>query len=267
MQSTSLHFPSTPVSQRKLGFSDNPYRPANSSPLASPSTPKISPVAARRRNQFKTRTPSTPISSSSRTYFNARAVGSSGGPVFGSGGSVATPTAEDPQKTFLRQKFKAKCLERATKAREKAIKGRRYHNETSSDGFDESMDDDDEEDDDSIMQDELFRRIMSNVNRRDKHSFRTSYAHDVGSSFDPDMEDVGEWEHELSSTSTRPQHPPGLLTPVDLDDEELEAYAEECSRRAVLADFEDIPQEELFSLSDLEELGMTGDEDVDMMQS
>jgi hypothetical protein len=36
------------------------------------------------------------------------------------------------------------------------------------------------------------------------------------------------------------------LTPVALADEELEAYAEECARRAALADFEDIPVEELF---------------------
>ena len=39
------------------------------------------------------------------------------------------------------------------------------------------------------------------------------------------------------------------LTPIDLDDEELAAYAEEC---AALADFDDIP-EELFSWSDFEE--------------
>ena len=40
------------------------------------------------------------------------------------------------------------------------------------------------------------------------------------------------------------------LTPIDLDDEELAAYAEEC---AALADFDDIPEEELFSWSDFEE--------------
>ena len=42
------------------------------------------------------------------------------------------------------------------------------------------------------------------------------------------------------------------LTPVDLDDEELAAYAEEC---AALADFDDIPEEELFNWSDFEEPG------------
>lgn len=43
------------------------------------------------------------------------------------------------------------------------------------------------------------------------------------------------------------------LTPIDLDDEELEAYAEECAQKAALADFDDIPEEELFSWSDFEE--------------
>ena len=42
------------------------------------------------------------------------------------------------------------------------------------------------------------------------------------------------------------------LTPIDLDDEELEAYAEECAQRAALAEFDDIP-EELFNWSDFEE--------------
>ena len=55
---------------------------------------------------------------------------------------------------------------------------------------------------------------------------------------------------------------PQDMTPVDLDDEEIWFYAEECANRAVLADFEDIPEEELFSFSDVEEVGP--DEDVEM---
>lgn len=35
---------------------------------------------------------------------------------------------------------------------------------------------------------------MSNFRHKEKHSYRLSYAQEVGSSFDPDMEDVGEWE-------------------------------------------------------------------------
>ena len=43
---------------------------------------------------------------------------------------------------------------------------------------------------------------MQNVKRKTYHSYRLSYAHEVGSSFDPDMEDVGGWEHELRGTTT-----------------------------------------------------------------
>lgn len=76
----------------------------------------------------------------------------------GGGGSQLTPVAEDPAKAFLREKFKARCFERAARARAKAIRGKRYLSEPSSDGFDEAMDedDDDEDDDDSIMHDEAF---------------------------------------------------------------------------------------------------------------
>ncbi|KAG6910711.1 hypothetical protein DXG01_008241 [Tephrocybe rancida] len=228
-------------------------------------------MPTRRRLQFKSKSPSTPVASSSRTH--ARVISSSGGSVFGSGG---TPTPLDPQKTFLREKFKARCFERAAKARDKAIKGKRYLSEASSDGFDESMDDDDEEDDDDIMQDELFRRIMSNANRKARHKFRISYADEVGSSFDPDMDNADEWEHELAASGSAPGRSPldvsqdtDELTPVDLDDEELEAYAEECAQRAAVADFEDIPENELFSLSDVEDFLDTGnaygDGDVEMM--
>jgi hypothetical protein len=54
-----------------------------------------------------------------------------------------------------------------------------------------------------------------------------------------------------TTTTTTTKSPQGEeLTPIDLDDEELAAYAEEC---AALADFDDIPEEELFSWSDFEE--------------
>ena len=73
-------------------------------------------------------------------------------------GGVASPSVEDPQKSFLREKFKARCLERAVRAREKAIRGKRYASNASSDYFDDAMDDDEEEDDDDIMQDEVTFR-------------------------------------------------------------------------------------------------------------
>ena len=152
--------PSTPPSARYLQLGHN-YRPMNSSPLASPSTPESSLVAARRRTQYKHRTPSTPIPSSSHTLINARAINSSGGSVFASGGTRDLDL--DPQKSFLREKFKARCFERAAKARERAIKCKRYQSEASSDGYDEAMDEDDEEDDEDIMHDEVRLALPSIV--------------------------------------------------------------------------------------------------------
>jgi len=54
----------------------------------------------------------------------------------------------------MRDKFRARCLERAVKAREKAIKGRRYvlHHPSSDD---QPMYDDESEDEEDIMQDEV----------------------------------------------------------------------------------------------------------------
>lgn len=50
----------------------------------------------------------------------------------------------------------------------------------------------------TIIIKKLFRRIMAQSNRKMDHSYRLSYALEVGSSFDPDIEDVAEWENELS---------------------------------------------------------------------
>lgn len=61
----------------------------------------------------------------------------------------------DPQKRFLRDRLQARCLERATKARERAVRKKRQDmfGEPSSDDF--QMEDDSEEDDETIMQDEV----------------------------------------------------------------------------------------------------------------
>jgi len=111
-------------------------------------------------------------------------------------------------------------------------------------------DDDEEEGDDDIMGDELFRRIMAQTNRKTDHSYRLSYAQEVGSSFDPDIEDVAEWENEIHDDSKHTQS----LSPADLEDEELEAYAEECARQAAVEEFADIPEEEFFHFSDIDDI-------------
>ncbi|PFH49388.1 hypothetical protein AMATHDRAFT_63366 [Amanita thiersii Skay4041] len=181
---------------------------------------------------------------------------SSGDDVFLSSSTVSPtlPRPEDPYKAFLRQKFHARCLERAAKAREEQVRRRRYSSqhppsEASSDGFDDAMDEDDEdEDDETVMQDELFRRMMVNANRKMKHAYRVSYVLEVGSSFDPELEDVGRWEAELKGGE--PTCSEEAVPPPDLIDEEIAAYAEELS---ALADFDDIPEDELFTWSDFED--------------
>jgi hypothetical protein len=59
----------------------------------------------------------------------------------------------DSQKALLRGRFKARCVERAVRAREKAIRGKRS-SRISSDDF--HMDDEEEDEgDDEIMKDEV----------------------------------------------------------------------------------------------------------------
>ncbi|OBZ77773.1 hypothetical protein A0H81_02382 [Grifola frondosa] len=100
--------------------------------------------------------------------------------------------------------------------------------------------DDEDEDDDAIINDELFRRIIANTRRKEQHGYRLSYAYDVGSSFDPDMEDVNEWETDLK----------------DLEEEELATYAEEYDLH-----LEDLRAEDIFSLSDLDYYPIAGEDE------
>lgn len=77
----------------------------------------------------------------------------SSGRLFTDGNTIANPAGPDSQKSFLRDRFKARCFERAAKARQNAIKGKRHANEPSSDDY--NMDYDEEDDDEDIMQDEV----------------------------------------------------------------------------------------------------------------
>ncbi|KAK1221316.1 hypothetical protein PQX77_015862, partial [Marasmius sp. AFHP31] len=165
--------------------------------------------------------------------------------------SMSTETS-----SILREKFRTSCLERAKDARRKTVKNkRRMEPMCSSDGFDmdEFMDVDDEnaseaEDD---FDDEVLRRVMLNDNRKLKHKYRLSYYATCGDSFDPDIEDVEQWENELQELEPPLSEPPSSqidqLTPEDLEDAELEAYVDDWERQKALADFVDIPAEELFN--------------------
>ncbi|KAF9525440.1 hypothetical protein CPB83DRAFT_897039 [Crepidotus variabilis] len=248
----------------------------NSSPLAE-SPGKSSPVLAaqaRRKSQYKTLSPMTPLSvrsTSGGRQLSHRSVSEgtkkAGTSASGSGGDDA-----------LRERFRAKCIERAVREREKAIRGKRslMPRQPSSDDY--AMEDDDSEDDEAIMQDELFRRIVANAERKEKHAYRLSYAREVGSSFDPDLEEVDRLEQEftapdtmrsrsvsvpLAGPSTAASGPPSSVHPEDeedipldfedLNDEQLQAYAEELASRE---EFDDIPEDFHWSdFDDVEDLG------------
>jgi hypothetical protein len=140
--------PSTPGNspKRHPSLSIQTYQPMHSSPLAE--SPKSSPVisAQRRKSSYKTGLPLI-------SPFNVKTGNSNG-------------TTEEPQKAFLRERFRARCFERAKKDREKAM--RRVNSSRSSDGSasggssdgDAEMDSEGEEvDEDTMMQDEV--RVFS----------------------------------------------------------------------------------------------------------
>jgi hypothetical protein len=147
--SSPLHFPSSP----SPAYRNLTHQPLNSSPLASPELSSPVALAQRRRSSYKSRVPSTPTPS--RIFTNH------------SLSSGSTKTVEDPQREFLRERFKARCFERAVKAREAAVRKRRWsESEASSDGVDINCEDDDMEDDDeTVMQDEVRHICLSNVSR------------------------------------------------------------------------------------------------------
>ncbi|KAG1771990.1 hypothetical protein EV702DRAFT_1134966 [Suillus placidus] len=217
MQSSSPIFqtPSTPGRSGSSYYSARSHQPLASSPLASPKSSPVVAAQARRQAQYKARVTSS--STSATTQFLCTQAG------------IKTP--ENPQKTFLRDRFKARCLERAQKQRHDKVQKQRTR--SSSDVFfDSEMDCDEDEDDEFVMQDELFRRIIANTAHKQNHSYRLSYSYDVGSSFDPDMEDVNRWESELQ------EMPPDSysVTPEDLEQEEIEAYAADYANVQELSD-------------------------------
>lgn len=138
-------------------------------------------------------------------------------------------------------------MERAQKDRERKLAKKRWQSD-SSDGLEDAMDyDDEEEEDGDVLDDELFRRIITHTERQRKHEYRLSYQQDVGSSFDPELEDIAEWERELKEDPEEPEFTPTSLE--DLDDEELAAYADEYDLQ-----LDDLPLDEVFSYSDLEDV-------------
>ncbi|EIN09082.1 hypothetical protein PUNSTDRAFT_143697 [Punctularia strigosozonata HHB-11173 SS5] len=217
------------------------FQPTNSSPLASTSSPPL-PKTSYRRAQYKatapgprTPTPGRPRATPGSAFARAPLL-------------LESPVDQGTQKAFLRERFKKRCFERAARARERRVEQerRRASSNFSSDGdySDHDMDEEVEEDPDE----QLYDRIMTSLNSRQRHQYRLSYAYEVGSSLDPDMEDASKWESELRE--------PDIIqtTPDDLEEEELREYAAEMAKLgSEYDDLAGVDMEEVFSLSDLDD--------------
>ncbi|KZT28166.1 hypothetical protein NEOLEDRAFT_1109676 [Neolentinus lepideus HHB14362 ss-1] len=248
MSSPGVILPSTPRKVSTTPYSNSwRHQPQNSSPLASSPFSQMdsSPVPAAQKRRQSTQTPvltsymlETPTQSRIRSQHPRRTSLKSMHNTLSSGKKA--PIDVPPESSLLRERFKARCFERARKAKQNAVKRKRYENEPSSDGFDldAEMDCDDEE-----VPDELWRRIMVSAERKARHTYRFEYQWEVGSSIDPDMEDVSRLEQELRG------QPQEEIAPPDLEEEELAAYAEEA---ALWEDLGELP-DDLFDLSDFEE--------------
>ncbi|EMD30727.1 hypothetical protein CERSUDRAFT_120330 [Gelatoporia subvermispora B] len=233
MTTDNALFPPTTPSSRDF----NPYTPLHSSPLASasgssPLSPKSSPVlaaSARRRAQYKSQSHRSPTRSrrSSSAFVFA-----------GSDDAQAAPSGsrEAPRKAVLRERFRARCMERE----------RRRSARMDDDMEGEDVDDDEGEE---MLNDELMKRIMQSAQRKKAHRYRVEYQWEVGSSFDPDMEDVAEWEAHLGALEEQQ-----IVTPEELEEDELLAYAEELMAEAENADLEGLDPDALFSYSDVEDM-------------
>lgn len=175
MASSLAFVPQTPTHTRALS-TFNEHRPTRSSPLApvslsQPSSPApVSPIAeaqARRKGQYKQRPPASTSVASLKSKGRYRKAPSSPIPFI-----LGPPSAEDGQTAFLRERFKAGCLERAKRAREKNIARRRAsaNSDASSDGVDADMivdgeGEDDTADDDPGFDDEVHFFPLDSVHR------------------------------------------------------------------------------------------------------
>jgi hypothetical protein len=120
-------------------------------------SPQSSPLAeahSRRRSQYKSRTPTQPPQRRTASTNHGSLV-----PIpFAL--SRRTVSVDSPQKTLLKERFEARCIERAQRRCERAALARNWNasgSEGSSDGADEdSMNcDEEEEDEEFVMQDEV----------------------------------------------------------------------------------------------------------------
>ena len=157
MQAAVFMPPTTPRRSPYESSTSYSHPPLHSSPLASPASSPAASAQARRRMGYKANPFNTPRARDTHTPETRRRTTPTANTfVQGSSSEGAPATEEPPRKTFLRERLKARCLERAAKKRERAVARGSHHlsSDRSSDGLDEMMDEDDEEED-SMLNDEV----------------------------------------------------------------------------------------------------------------
>lgn len=153
MTTTIFSSPSTPTTHRNAPSWST--APAFSSPLAS--SPPSSPTsAAQERHTYSHRQhDATPTRPRHRTSIKLSSLSSGSRRKSDTHSRYAssTQTADDPQKAFLRERFRARCLDRAARDRERKIKGKRYM--SSEPSSDMECEDDDEDETEAVLNDEV----------------------------------------------------------------------------------------------------------------
>ncbi|CAK5281356.1 unnamed protein product [Mycena citricolor] len=222
-----------------------PSDPFNSSPLGPSASSPISAVQERRRSQYKPRIPSLQLpglssGGGSRRQSKDLALGV---------GSQLGAAGDDSQAAFLRTRFKLRCIDRASKARQRAVQKKRQTGGSSEFGSDDvdmerEMQSDEEDD---VTNDQFFKRIMVNTENKIKHAYAYSYDREVGS-FDPALEAPEEWESELADHLD-----PSEAASAEEEAEDDEALAAYIAEQEAIADFADIPADDLFNWSDIDD--------------
>jgi len=127
------------------------------------------------------------------------------------------------------------------------------------------MESDEEGDQEVMINDELFRRIMNSVQHRQRHSYRLSFQNEVGSSLDPNIEDIAEWERKLQDDVPSPLDEPDLPS-SEFDEDELAELAAQAEEDELWAELDDAHT--IFGFSDINDIDnrsqATPDDDVDM---
>ncbi|KAI9459149.1 hypothetical protein BJY52DRAFT_1416187 [Lactarius psammicola] len=252
--------------------SSSTYRPHTSSPLSesfspSPSASAAASLQSRRIAQYKSTATPTRRVSTAYSYRPSRASVDKLSFVPSLFSSTAvSEESENPRDALLRGRLRERCARRAQQARTKRVETERRKNALSSDGEDVDMDSDEENDEDTVLNDELFRRIIASASQKRRYSYRLSFQNEVGSSIDPDMEDIAAWERSLQGGDS-PVIDESDLPPSEFDEDEIAERAAQAEEADLWAELElEAGVHDVFSFGDILDTGtqVNRDEDVDM---